>query len=403
MVKVALAGRSTHMRVAVAVSAGLAAAAVAGFLVGASTPNPAPLVAVVGEPAAEQPPAAITVGTTSPPLEQPTRPVKVLQPGEEPPQFVVMSFDGACEEPTGIFQRYLDLAAEVDGYFTFNFGALCLLPRTDAKYHYQPPGRPAGTSDIGFARPEWVAGRIKTLSAAYLAGHEIATHYLGHFCGPGGVNTWSSADWSSEMAQFDKFLSEWPLHNPQVTGLPALPFDGSVITGGRTPCLEGERSQLYPALVAAGHTYESSNAGTLVWPRKTPGFDLWDFPLQLIRVPDYGVRNLSMDYNFLVTQNGGSVEAAPEQCARIEESTYQALMNVGRALHDGNRAPLFIGSHFNDWVCGAYPNAFERFVRDFHVQYPDVEFVSNHQLVQWLSVQRPEVVAELQARPVQEH
>lgn len=397
------------MRIAFAVSAGMAAAVAAGFLVGASTP--ATDEVAIAEVQADEPltpeptpsPSQLTVGTTSPPLDQPVRPVSVLKPGEEPPQFVVMSFDGACEEPSGIFDRYLDLADDVDGSFTFNFGALCLLPRTDAKYTYQPPGRPAGSSDIGFARPEWVGDRIRTLSAAYLDGHEIATHYLGHFCGPSGVNSWSTADWTSEIDQFNQLLRDWPLHNPQVTDQEALPFDSSVITGGRTPCLEGTRSQLYPALVAAGHTYESSNAGTLVWPRKVPGFDLWDFPLQLIRVPDYGVSNLSMDYNFLVTQNGGNTQADPATCARIEESTYQSLMNAVRALHEGNRAPLFIGSHFNDWACGAYPNAFERFVRDANAELPDVQFVSNQDLVRWLEAQTPETIAQLQARPVQEH
>jgi len=70
----------------------------------------------------------------------------------------------------------------------------------------------------------------RQIALGYRDGHEIGTHYNGHFCGPGGVGTWSGRDWSHELDQFDALLFG---HGPP------LPFRASEIVGGRTPCLEG--------------------------------------------------------------------------------------------------------------------------------------------------------------------
>ena len=72
-----------------------------------------------------------------------------------------------------------------------------------------------------------------------------------------------------------------------------------------------------------------------------------------------------------------------------------------RPLYAGNRAPLFIGNHFNDWACGAFQNSLSTFVTDFKARHPDVQFVSNLDLERWLEAQDPQVLANLQALPVQ--
>lgn len=396
----------------VAVTSALALAAGAGLVVGAFIPSVAEaptsssLTAMEeatgggsSQEAPQEAPKRLTIGTTSPPEEQPQIEIKKLAPGEKPPQFVVVSFDGSCEMPDGIMADYLDTAKKVDGRFTFNISGVCVLPKNDMKYKYQPPGRPAGSSDIGFAVPEWVPSRITTWTEAYRSGHEMATHYLGHFCGPNGVQTWSTADWTSEINQFNDFLTNWPTNNPDLTGLDPLPFDTSVITGGRTPCLEGQRDQMYPAMIAAGYTYESSNSGKLTWPKKVEGYDIWDFPLQGIAIAGYGMKTLTMDYNFLANLNGGQTEAAPAQCAEIEKTVYQSYLNAGNALYNGNRAPLFIGNHFNEWACGSFTKSLTRFILDFKKAHPDVQFISNADLEKWLEAQDPAVLAQLQAQP----
>lgn len=409
------------MSLRVVLTSGLALAAGAGLVMGAFLPGLAetPATTAATDRSAEAAPSAspaetpqsatgeknkpLESGVTSPPEDAPEFKVAKLKPGEQPPQFVVVSFDGSCEMPDGTMAHYLDTAEKVDGRFTFNISGVCVLPRTDVKYNYQPPGRPAGTSDIGFAVPEWVPSRISTWTEAYLAGHEMGTHYMGHFCGPEGVQSWTTADWTSEINQFNEFLTNWPKYNPGLTGLKPLPFDTSVIKGGRTPCLEGQRDQMYPAMVAAGYTYDSSNSGKLLWPKKVDGYDLWDFPLEAIKLHGQDFKVLSMDYNFLANLNNGQTEAPPARCKEIENTVYQSYMDAGNALYAGNRAPLFIGNHFNEWACGAFKSSLTRFITDFKAQHPDVQFVSNTDLEKWLEAQDPLVLASLQARPLQEY
>jgi hypothetical protein len=49
-----------------------------------------------------------------------------LAGGAKPPQFVVVSFDGACDDE--LFKHYLDLAERNSARFTLFLSGLCLLP-----------------------------------------------------------------------------------------------------------------------------------------------------------------------------------------------------------------------------------------------------------------------------------
>jgi hypothetical protein len=332
-------------------------------------------------------------------LPQPEFPIEKLAPGEKPPQFVTLSFDGSCS--LDIMRHYLDTAAQVDAYFTFFVSGLCLLPQ-EQRFLYQTPGREAGSSAIGFAdSSQEVVARIDNYREAYLTGHEIGTHFLGHWCEPndGAVNSWGPEQWRSEFAQDIGFMDNWAANNG-VTSPDPLPFNHSVMQGARTPCLEGKRDVMYPVFVENGFTYDASNPGVLQWPVKN-SYGLWDFPLQTMKVVGYDRSNLSMDYNFLCAQNNCQQQADQATCDRIEKSTYDSLMAVTDALYNGNRAPFFFGNHFNSWVCGAYQKALTRYVLDASAQYPDLKFVSNAQLVAWLDAQDPAVLQQLVAQGVQ--
>jgi hypothetical protein len=322
-------------------------------------------------------------------------PIAKLKPGEIPPQFVVVSFDGACLD--ALWQHYLTLAQDTDSRFTFFLSGLCLVPDRE-RFLYKPPRKPAGTSAIGFADASLVPGRIENLTTAYTSGHEIGTHFLGHFCDAKGVGSWNRADWASELAQAKDFLDRWAEINQSTDPSLKLPFDASIWKGARTPCLAGKRDQMYPVFAKNGFTYDASNPGTLVWPRKLAGYDMWSFPLQRINVVGYGKSNLSMDYNLLYVQNDAKITAPPATCAKIETSTYQSLMQALAAVESGNRAPFFVGNHFNTWACGAYKNALTRFVTDAHADYPDVRFVTNDYLVRWLDAQDSQVLKALQKK-----
>jgi hypothetical protein len=332
-------------------------------------------------------------------LPQPDFPIEKLAPGQKPPQFVTISFDGSCS--LDIMRHYLDTAAQVDAYFTFFVSGLCLLPQ-DQRFLYQTPGREAGSSAIGFAdNSQEVVSRIANYREAYLRGHEIGTHFLGHWCEPndGAVNSWGPQQWRSEFAQDIGFMDNWAANNG-VTSPDPLPFNHSVMQGARTPCLEGQRDVMYPIFVENGFTYDASNPGVLQWPVKN-SYGLWDFPLQTMKVVGYDRSNLSMDYNFLCAQNNCQQQADQATCDRIEKSTYDSLMAVTDALYNGNRAPFFFGNHFNSWVCGAYQKALTRYVLDASAKYPELKFVSNAQLVAWLEAQDPAVLQQLVAQGVQ--
>ncbi|MFZ1362772.1 MAG: hypothetical protein WAS05_07555 [Candidatus Nanopelagicales bacterium] len=340
-------------------------------------------------------------GITTPPEPQPAIDFSKIQKGEKPPQFVVVSFDGGVENKTGIMQHYLDLAQRTDSRFSFFLSGVYLLPDNKMRLKYDPPNHPRGSSAIGFGDPEIMETRINTLAEAYRAGHEVGTHYNGHFCGSNGVQAWNKADWTSEINQFNDILNNWRAYNPQAASAGPLPFNATVVKGGRTPCLEGQRSAMYSAFKDAGYLYDTSNSGTLKWPQKTKN-GLWDIPLQAIVIPGLGNQGvLSMDYNFLVNQNNGNQQGSQEKCNQVREQSLAAYKKALKDVYSGNRAPLILGNHMNNWMCNAYTEALTEFVEETHKEKPDVRFISTLDLVTWLQEQDPEVVKELMARPTQ--
>jgi hypothetical protein len=155
---------------------------------------------------------------------------------------------------------------------------------------------------------------------------------------------------------------------------------------------------MYPVFAKEGFKYDASGTGNLSWPKRIPNHkSMWNFPLQSIKVVGYGRTQLSMDYNFLYTQNNAKVSAPQATCDRIQQSAYQSFMLALKAVHSSNHAPLFIGNHFNTWVCGAYKNALTSFVQNAHSQYPDVRFVTFEYLSRWLDAQSPSTLKHLQS------
>ena len=314
--------------------------------------------------------------------------------GGEPPQFIVVSFDGGGS--IAAWQRWRALSSQVDATMTFFLTGLYLVPEQKA-YLYSPPRKPRGASEVGFSAAENVRPRIEQIRNARAEGHEIGTHFNGHFCGATGVQRWSTADWLSEIRQFNSFLDNWRINN-NARDVAPLGWDSGVVVGGRTPCLEGNRAALYPALVQSGYRYDTSNSGTLRWPtRRADG--LWDIPQQVLRMAGSGSPVLSMDYNFFERHTGavnGPVSKRAAQYAQVL-NTYR---NAYKAVYNGNRAPLILGAHFNTWNGGIYANALYDFVRET-CSKPNTRCVSFEELVDWMESQPASVRAKLQARPTQ--
>lgn len=320
---------------------------------------------------------------------------RALAPGERPPQFIVVSFDGGGDLDHWKFYR--SVQDKTGAHMTFFLSGVYLLPKDKASL-YHPPQHPVGSSDIGFATDEAdVRARVEQLRAAYLSGDEIGTHYNGHFCGGTGVMAWSRDDWASELDQFNGFLTDWRTNNDALDQ-PPLPFGPSEVVGERTPCLDGKRSTLYPLLAERGFRYDSSGDGDLSWPKKMDS-GLWNIPMQELRMAHTGQQVLSMDYNFYLLQSGGREAGAPFE-ERMQSDVEQTYQNAYHALFNGNRAPLILGAHFANWNDDIYHHALADFMKSACNQ-PQTRCVSFQELVDWLDAQTPATRAALAALPVQ--
>lgn len=250
-------------------------------------------------------------GSTSYTGKQPNQPKKPqpLAPGETPPQFVVFSWDGAGDVGNGLFERFLKAGREHDAHMTFFLSGIYLLPESK-KRTYLPPNNAPGASDIGYLTDEHIKSTLGHVRTAWLDGHEMGTHFNGHFCGgSGSVGNWTPKQWRSEIDQAKSFVKEWKT-NSGWTDVEPLPFDyDKELIGGRTPCLMGQEN-LLPTARELGWRYDSSSPGGLqVWPKKKEG--IWDLPLQSVPFPGRSFEVLSMDYNIMYNQSQNSTQAPP--------------------------------------------------------------------------------------------
>ncbi|MFD7993987.1 polysaccharide deacetylase family protein [Streptomyces mexicanus] len=331
---------------------------------------------------------------------QPAAPVP-LEPGQTPPQFVVFSWDGAGEVGNGLFPRFLDLAKEHGAHMTFFLSGLYLLPE-GKKRLYDPPNNPRGASDIGYLTDEHIKATLANVRRAWLEGHEIGTHFNGHFCsGHGTVANWTPAQWRSEIEQAKAFVKQWRT-NTGWHELPSLPFDyDKELVGGRTPCLLGQ-NQLLPTARDLGWRYDASSpGGRQVWPVKRLG--IWDLPLQQIPFPGRSFEVLSMDYNMLANQSVNSTKAPAHNYPAWRRQSAQAYIAGFQRAYETNRAPFFIGNHFEQWNGGIYMDSVEEALKHIAREKEkgaDVRLVSFRQFVDWLDAQKPEVLAKLRTLDV---
>ncbi|MFJ3091333.1 hypothetical protein [Streptomyces sp. NPDC086838] len=344
---------------------------------------------------------AIGDGSTAYTGKQPKQPKapERLEPGQKPPQFVIFSWDGAGEVGNGLFPRFLELAREHEASMTFFLSGLYLLPESK-KTLYRPPNNPVGASDIGYLTDGHLKETLKNVRTAWLDGHEIGTHFNGHFCaGSGSVGNWTPAQWQSEIDQAISFVTEWRT-NTGWNDEESLPFDyRKELVGGRTPCLLGQ-DNLLPTAKKLGWRYDASSpGGTQVWPSKRQG--VWDLPLQGIPFPGHTFEVLSMDYNILANQSQNSTKGMPSRYPGWREQATQSYLSGFKRAYETNRAPFYIGNHFEEWNGGIYMDAVEDALKHIAGK-PDVRLVSFRQFVDWLDVQDPAVLAKLRTLQVGE-
>jgi hypothetical protein len=317
-------------------------------------------------------------GAHSLPDKLPTRPPdahrRALPPdrtARRPPQFVVVSFDGSGG--ARLWGYWRSVARQAHAHFTFFVSGVYLIDWAH-RMRYHPPRHAAGSSDIGFGFPGGEldpAGTLRQIASAYEEGHEIGTHYNGHFCAPyrGSVGEWTAADWSQELTQFDHLMFRG--HD--------LPFGPGEIVGGRTPCLQGDLRVLYPVLARRGFRYDASQSAPLgTWPWRERG--IWAVPLPQIPLAGHTFAAIAMDYNFLANQVG-------EPAEQVEDESYRSIWNAFETSYRGSRAPFAVANHFETWNHWAYDHALARFVVRA-CRLPEVRCVGYRDLVDWLDVYR---------------
>ncbi|MCF3146288.1 hypothetical protein [Streptomyces platensis] len=376
-------------------------AAVAPVVDGCSSPNPDAGANKQRVKNVQARPKLIGDGSTAHFGAQPHQPKSPerLEPGQTPPQFVVFSWDGAGEVGNGLFPRFLQLARDHGAAMTFFLSGVYLLPESQ-KHLYEPPNNPQGASDIGYLSDDHIKETLRYVREAWLDGHEIGTHFNGHFCsGRGAVRHWSPQEWQSEIDQVMDFVTKWRTHTG-FTDLEPLPFDyRQELVGSRTPCLLGQKN-LLPTARELGWRYDASSPGGVqMWPKKKMG--LWNFPLQQIPFPGHSFEVLSMDYNILANQSKNSTKAPPVNYPGWRQQATDAYISGFRRAYETNRAPFFVGNHFEQWNGGIYMDAVEEAIKHIaNEQNRDVHLVSFRQFTDWIDAQDPEVLSKLQRIPV---
>ncbi|GAA1881200.1 hypothetical protein GCM10009753_05860 [Streptantibioticus ferralitis] len=385
----------------------LTAGAAVGAAAGCSSSNsskPDTAAPAGGGSAGPSQPAGTPIGdgSTSDTGPQPFQPAaERLEPGQTPPQFVIFSWDGAGELDNGLFQRFRKLAQDHNAKMTFFLSGLYCLPESK-KHLYRPPNNPVGASAIGYFSDQHIKMTLEQVRNAWLEGHEIGTHFNGHFCdGHGSVGKWTPTQWESETQQAVDFVTKWRT-NTGFTDVQSLPFDyRKEMVGGRTPCLLGQDNWL-PTAKKLGFRYDASSPGGLqIWPTKKHG--IWDLPLQQIPFPGRKFEVLSMDFNMLYNQSQNATKSDPRNYPGWREQATGSYVGGFQRAYETNRAPFYIGNHFEQWNGGIYMDAVEEaFKQIADEKRQDVRLVSFKQYVNWLDAQDPRLLAKLRTLNVGE-
>jgi len=387
----------TATRIAAAVSAAAALAACGTLRESApfAPAIPEPSATASASPSAT---AVSTAGRVGPP------PLGPVPDGQRPPQVVVVAFDGAGVAVGGkypMFQFWRDVSRQYNARFTFFLSGPYLLPESDIGKYLAPQIGPAhdglgmevsGVLPLPGQTPQdAIRYELEQLRDAHAEGNEIGSHFNGHICGGGrgSVGAFSASDWDQEINQFNSLLDNANQNNnlnPPVD----LGFTSKDVVGSRTPCLEGNFKALYPVLAEHGYRYDTSPTPDTTWPRRgapqTGPSNLWVFPLAWTSFYGSGGHHtLSMDYNICFLHDGCHTSASyptsvTDHWRQQALDTYRQYFQTS---YTGDRAPIYLGNHFEMWHDGAYTDALAEFVTE-NCTKPEVRCVSYLDLANWL-------------------
>ena len=193
-------------------------------------------------------------------------------------------------------------------------------------------------------------------------------------------------------------------------GIAETGLHGREVKGERTPCLEGNQEQLYPALIAHHMTYDQSFTHRgISWPTQSPKYKIWqmgmaEFPMHG-NAKGHGPNHfqITMDYNFWYSQEYNEATGQMSDTSQAQSdadsaqvtATYQDMLDGAMA---GSHAPLLLGNHFNEWNNNAYTTALGNFLLN-NCNSAGVYCVTYRDVVDWMKFQDPKVLANLQNQP----
>jgi hypothetical protein len=299
---------------------------------------------------------------------------------ERPPQYIAIAFDNCSELDKWEYWRTVTKDLNGAAAFTFFISGTNFLS-VDTKHIYKGPFAQPGQANIDFSSsPQEIRGRNHLINLVNSEGSEIGSHAVGHFDG----TAWHANDWTSELNSYASFFDH-VADNNGLSHSSAFQITSHEVRGFRAPYLGITWAELAPALNQAGFRYDTSDTGEpSEWPTKDTG--VWKFKLALIDVLGTGKKNLSMDYNFYVTQSGATEN--PANAPIYRQQMLDSYMSYFQRNYEGNRAPIHIGHHFADYQTGVYRQALTAFVRQVCV-LPEVKCTTYTQLANFLDSKTP--------------
>lgn len=305
------------------------------------------------------------------------------------PQFVLISFDGS--KSVDIWKDIRLFKEEINSKqsdskqkrlnFTHFINAAYFLT-DDTKNIYKGPDKAIGKSNIGVSEDiEHIKTRIFEINQALADGDEIAPHTVGHFSG----KDWTKDQWMEELASFDRIIFGLDMIYPDAH-LPELNLSRNDIVGFRAPYLD-KSPGLYDALREKHFLYDTSEIGTGDdWPTKDAN-GLWHIPLGIIFIGDRKTKILAMDYNIFMrdTQVKNILKKGTSAWNKVHDETLAAFMEYFNKSYKGNRAPVLMGYHFQNWNDGVYWEVMKDFAREVCGK-PEVRCATFQELVKYMEM-----------------
>ncbi len=142
-------------------------------------------------------------------------------------------------------------------------------------------------------------------------------------------------------------------------------------------------------------TYDSSMPAPrdgIFWPERLDS-GIWEFYMPQVYSAGLGGKVTAMDYNFWVKYNGA--QRGDDVAAALTPKVLDTYRYMYDQAFAGNRAPVLVANHFNDWGGNAFNPATAQFMSETCGK-PDTYCATYSDVIAWMELQDPAVLQGLQ-------